>query len=168
MQLRLRTYSYRFAEQVLNSKLSLKEEIRGAIESLNPDPKDLSRPNFNELLREKFVALGWTDQPDVFEDPKDPSAKMDFLKERIGIEVGFGHSSFLGIDLLKFQICSYSGLDKIDVGVYIVTTGKFQKDLQELYKQNWEGSLKFEKVLHYLPHLRSAITIPVFVIGIDT
>jgi hypothetical protein len=45
---------------------------------------------------------------------------MDFLKERIGIEVGFGHASFLGIDLLKFQVGSYSGLDKIDVGVYIV------------------------------------------------
>jgi hypothetical protein len=52
---------------------------------------------------------------------------MDFLKERIGIEVGFGHASFIGIDLLKFQVASYSALDKIDVGVYVVTTAKFQK-----------------------------------------
>ena len=44
-------------------------------------------------------------------------AKMDFLKDRIGIEVEFGHSSFIGIDLLKFQISSYSELDKIDVDV---------------------------------------------------
>lgn len=168
MQLRLRTHSYRFAEQVLNSKLSLKEEIKQTIENLDPDPKDLSRPKFNELLRRKFVDLGWTDQPDVFEDPEDPSARMDFLKEHVGIEVGFGHASFLGIDLLKFQICSYSGLDKIDVGVYIATTGKFQRDVQKEYGQNWEGSLKFEKLVHYLPHLRSAITIPVYVLGIDT
>ena len=117
MQLRLRRLSYRFAEQVLNSTLALKEEIERTIETLNPDFKDLSRPGFNELLRQKFVALGWTDQPDVFEDPEDPAAKMDFLKERIGIEVGFGHVSVIGIDLLKFQICSYSGLDQIDVGV---------------------------------------------------
>jgi len=168
MQLRLRRHSFRFAEQVLNSKLALKEEIERTIENLNPDPTDLSRPRFNELLRAKFVSLGWKDQPDVFEDEEDPSARMDFMKERIGIEVGFGHSSFLGIDLLKFQICSYSGLDKIDVGVYIVTTGKFQRDVQKQYQQNWEGSLKFEKLVHYLPHLRSAITIPVYVIGIDT
>jgi Restriction endonuclease BglII len=47
----------------------------------------------------------------------DPSAKMDFLKDRVGVEVEFGHSSFLGIDLLKFQVASYSALDKIDVGV---------------------------------------------------
>jgi len=31
MQLRLRRHSYRFAEQVLNSKLALKEEIEKAI-----------------------------------------------------------------------------------------------------------------------------------------
>jgi len=64
MQLRLRTYSYRFAEQVLNSKLALKQEIEKTIEELDPDPNDLSRPKFNELLRQKFVALGWQDQPE--------------------------------------------------------------------------------------------------------
>jgi len=55
----------------------------------------------------------------VFQEAEDLGAKMDFLKERIGIEVGFGHASFLGIDLLKFQVSSYSALDKIDVGVYV-------------------------------------------------
>ncbi len=52
---------------------------------------------------------------------------MDFLKERIGIEVGFGHASFIGIDLLKFQVSSYSSLDKIDVRVYIVIQKTFRK-----------------------------------------
>lgn len=92
---------------------------------------------------------------------------MDFVKERVGIEVGFGHASFIGIDLLKFQVCSYSGLDKIDVGVYIVTTRKFQKRMKKEYEQNWEGSLTFEKVVRYLPHFKSAIQVPVWVVGID-
>ena len=39
---------------------------------------------------------------------------MDFLKERIGVEVGFGHASFIGIDL--FEISSFvilcSGQDR--------------------------------------------------------
>ena len=72
---------------------------------------------------------------------------MDFMKERIGIEVGFGHASFIGIDLLKFQIASYSGLDKIDIGIYIVTTKNFQKTMKNEFQQNWEGSLSFEKVI---------------------
>jgi hypothetical protein len=85
---------------------------------------------------------------------------MDFLKERIGIEVGFGHASFIDIDLLKFQVASYSTLDKVDVGVYIVTTAKFQKFMKSDCLQNWEGSLTFEKVKRYLPHFKSAIQVP--------
>ena len=87
--------------------------------------------------------------------------------ERIGVEVGFGHGSFIGIDLLKFQIASYSGLDKIDVGIYVVTTRDFQKQMKQQYKQNWEGSLSFEKVARYLPHFKSAIQVPIYVIGVD-
>ena len=91
---------------------------------------------------------------------------MDFLKERIGIEVGFGHASFIGIDLLKFQVASYSALDKIDVGVYIVTTSNFQRVMKSVCSQNWEGSLTFEKVKRYLPHFKSAIQVPIYVVGI--
>jgi hypothetical protein len=78
-------------------------------------------------LDEAFPAKGWERQPAVFDVPGDPSAKMDFLKELVGIEVEFGHASFIGIDLLKFQVSSYSGLDKIDIGVYIVTTKEFRR-----------------------------------------
>jgi hypothetical protein len=96
-----------------------------------------------------------------------PSAKMDFLKDRVGVEVGFGHPSFIGIDLLKFQVSSYSGLDKIDVGVYVVTTRTFQKKMKNDHGQNWKGSLSFEKVTRYLPHFKSAIQLPIYVLGID-
>lgn len=71
MQLRLRRHSYRFAEQVLNSKLALKEEVKKTIENLNPDPSDLSRPKFNEVQGTKFVSLSWKDQSDVFKDRED-------------------------------------------------------------------------------------------------
>src|SRR6266436_7206287 len=144
--LRLQKYSYRFAEQVLNSKLALKEEVEQVLLSVNPQLPQLSRPTFNSLLEECFVARGWMSQPAVFDDAEDPGAKMDFLKERIGIEVGFGHASFIGIDLLKFQVSSYSALDKIDVGVYVVTTATFQQFMKAECGQNWEGSLTFEKV----------------------
>jgi len=165
--LRLQKFSYRFAEQVLNSKLALKQEIEDVLMDPLIDVSSLSRPQFNSVLRERFVSKGWESQPPVFNEPKDPSAKMDFLKERIGIEVGFGHASFIGIDLLKFQVASYSGLDKIDVGVYIVTTKNFQKLMKRDYKQRWEGSLSFEKVVRYLPHFKSAVQLPIYVIGID-
>jgi hypothetical protein len=167
MSLRIRRFSYRFAEQVLNSKLALKQEIEIIVTDPTIDVSSLGRPNFNEALKERFVSKGWESQPPVFDLPGESEAKMDFLKERIGVEVGFGHASFIGIDLLKFQVASYSGLDKIDVGVYIVTTKDFQEYVEDKYGKNWEGSLTFEKVERYLPHFKSAIQVPIYVIGID-
>lgn len=152
MQLVLKTFSYRFAEQVMNSNLAVKQEIESVLtDKTLPIPK-LSRPAFNKELDTRFVANGWESQPPVFGEAGEPMARMDFLKSRVGIEVEFGHASFIGIDLLKMQIGSYSGLDKIDVGVYVVTTSNFQKKMKKTFVQNWEGSLSFEKVERYLPH----------------
>ena len=165
--LKLQKYSYRFAEQVLNSSLALKHEIESVLTEPGVDVGSLSRPKFNEVLEDSFCARGWTPQPQVFPDVKDPTAKMDFMKDRVGIEVEFGHPSVLGMDLLKFQIASYSGLDRIDVGVYIVTTATFQKHMQIVHGQKWNGSINYDRVVRYLPHFRSAIQVPVYVLGID-
>lgn len=165
--LRLRYYSFRFAEQVLNSRLALKQEIDSILQDPAIIVEQLSRPKFNEVLEKLFIARGWESQPQVFPEAKDPSAKMDFLKDRVGVEVGFGHASFMGIDLLKFQVSSYSSLNQIDVGIYIVTTRSFQKKMISEYGQKWEGSLTFEKVQRYLPHFKSAIQVPIYLVGID-
>jgi len=167
MRLRLQTFSYRFAEQVLNSRLSVKQEIESLLLDNRIVVEELSRPKFNEILKQLFIEKGWESEPAVFNEATEPSARLDFLKERVGIEVGFGHSSFIGIDLLKFQVSSYSALDKIDVGIYIVTTKAFQKIMKKEFDKTWEGSLSFEKIVSYLPHFKSAIQIPIYVIGID-
>ena len=168
MSLKLQIFSYRFAEQVLNSRLAIKQEIESVLTDPGIKLEELSRPNFNKILDELFAERGWETQPSVFDESSDPSARMDFLKDRVGIEVAFGHASFIGIDLLKFQVSSYSGLDKIDVGVYVTTTKEFQKQMKNRFSQNWEGSLRYEKVVKYLPHFKSAIQVQIYVIGIDT
>ena len=167
MKIRLQRFSFRFAEQVLNSKFAIKQEMESVLTDPSIEFSALSRPGFNKILDDLFPSKGWERQPAVFDEHGDPAARMDFLKERVGIEVEFGHASFIGIDLLKFQVSSYSGLDKIDVGVYVVTTKAFQKTLRKEYAQNWDGSLNFEKVVRYLPHFKSAIQVPIYVIGID-
>ncbi|MSR23636.1 MAG: restriction endonuclease [Nitrospiraceae bacterium] len=167
MRLRLERFSFRFADQVLNSKLAIKQEIEDILTEPSIKIPSLSRPTFNKVLKDLFVAKGWKDQPDVFQDDDEPSARMDFLEERVGIEVGFGHASFLGIDLLKFQVSSYSALDQIDLGIYITTTKSFQKQMKTQYNKKWAGSLTFEKVAKYLPHFKSAIQLLIYVIGID-
>jgi len=167
MPIHLRTFSFRFAEEVLNSKLAHKKDIESILTHKSLDLSELSRPKFNEKLDDLFVDSKWQRQPSVFNEGDEAFAKMDFLKDRIGIEVEFGHASFIGIDLIKFQVASYSSIDKIDLGVYVTTTTNFQKTLKKDYSQNWEGSLTFEKVCRYLPLIKSAIHVPVFVYGID-
>jgi hypothetical protein len=166
-RIRLKTFSYRFAEQVLNARLSSKQEIESVLLDPSLDVPSLSRPIFNQELDRRFRGLGWESQPQVFEAASDPAAKLDFLKDRVGMEVEFGHSSFLGIDVLKFQVASYSALDRIDLGVYVVTTNEFQRVMFQENNQKWHGSLSFEKVCRYLPHFKSAIQVPIFVIGLD-
>lgn len=166
------TYSYRFAEQVLNSHLAIKNELVDVIESIElptvaPDAEDRPgagskpnvRPQLNKKFEEEFKKRGWESQFRLFDDPGNPMAKIDFMKSRVGVEVAFSHAAFLGIDLLKFQVLSYADLDKIDVGIYIVPTN-------ELPRRGFEGSVTFDKVKLYLPHLRSAIQVPVWVVGL--
>ena len=38
--------------------------------------------------------------------------------------------------------------------------------ISEYYKK-WDGSLTFEKVEKYLPHFKSAIQVPIYLIGLD-
>jgi len=167
MSVRLRKFSYRYAEQVFNSKLDIKNEIEEIIYNVTNDLSILSRPKFNALLKKEFTKRKWINQPQVFDNDTKAYARFDFLKDRIGVEVQFGHPSFIGIDLLKFQVASYSNLDTIDFAVYITTTSRFQKYLIDNYGLKWDGSLTFEKVVNYLPHIKSAIQIPIYVIGID-
>ena len=122
--------------------------------------------NQPKILNDLFLEKGWEGQPRVSPDMKAYS-KFDFQKKRIAVEVQFGHASFLGTDLLKFQMASYSNLDLIDFGVYITTAKAMQKFLTNQYGHNWEGSLNFEKVEKYLPYFKSAIQVPIYVIGID-
>lgn len=167
MKICFETFSYRFAEQVLNNRVYIKLEIESILFAFQIILSELSRPKFNKILEKLLVEKGWEKQPSVYDKPANPLANMDFIKDRIGIEVALGHPSFIGLDLLKFQVSSCSGLDKIDVGIYIVATKNFQKTMREEFGLNWMCSLSYERVRNYLPHFKNAIQVPIFVIGLD-
>jgi len=163
-----KTWSYRFADQVLNSNLKIKSELEQVIRGIQFQRIDFNRKALNKTFKDGFLALGWQDQPrlfeseDVDEDQEVPMSKIDFLKDRIGVGVAFTHESFLGTDLLKFQTLSYSSLDKMDVGIYIVAT----KSLQKTVGKALQTSITYEKVLKYLPHFKTAIQVPILVVGL--
>jgi len=63
-------------------------------------------------------------------------------------------------------MCGYSWCTQIDVGVYIVASSNLRKRMGET-GQKWEDSLSSEKVRQYLPYSKSAIHVPIFVLGLD-
>jgi hypothetical protein len=75
MKIRLQNFSFRFAEQVLNSKLAIKQEIESVLTDPRIDVNQLSRPQFNKILDEYFPNKGWERQPAVFDEPGDPTTK---------------------------------------------------------------------------------------------
>lgn len=163
-----KTWSYRFADQVLNSNLRLKAELESVIQEVVLPEGEYKRKELNESFRTSFLARGWSEQFELFGDDSAeldrdvPMAKIDFMKERVGVEVAFSHASFIGIDLLKFQTLSYANLDKIDVGVYVIATNALHRATGKAF----DGSITYEKVVKYLPHFKSAIQVPVWVIGL--
>ena len=157
--------NYRFAEQVLNSRLVVKNEFLDFLRNFNIAPGGISRPGLNEVIHEGLTAKGWSPQVPVFGAKGRGETRLDFVKDRVGVEVQFGHASFIGIDLLKFQVGSYSGLNIIDAGIYLMATHRFIREMEEA-GQKWKGSLSFEKVKGYLPHFRSAIHVPILVVGL--
>ena len=49
----------------------------------------------------------------------------------------------------------------------MAVTTSFRSKLIKQYKQKWTGNSTFEKVCKYLPHFRSAIQVPILVIGLE-
>ena len=55
MKINLQKYSFRFAEQVLNSKLALKQEIENILLNPSIELHTLNRPHFNKVLESLFI-----------------------------------------------------------------------------------------------------------------
>jgi hypothetical protein len=110
----LQFYNYRFADQILNSNLEIKKEIMDSLRSIEMSAFGISRPELNESVESKLSKKQWQTQVPAFGAKGRGETRLDFLKSRIGVEVQFGHASFIGIDLLKFQVASYAVLDVMD------------------------------------------------------
>lgn len=167
MRLKLQCKSYRDADQFLASVPALREELTNVLLSPDIELPLLSRSQYNQLLKDSFVQSGWQNSPSLFHEPVNPLAKIELRKATLGLEIGFRHTSHTGHNLLKFQLSSQNNSDKIDVGIFVVTTLNFQKQIKQQYNHNWVGAMSFEKVDRYLRHFTTVIQIPIYLIGID-
>ena len=153
-------YAYRCANAIMNARLATKTEVEDIVDACTRSLNAFSRPALNAAFGAAFLQQGWRRQPVVGQ-----RLRLDFLKDRVGVEVAFTHASFMGGDFLKFEIAANANL--IDVAVYIATTRALQRLVTQQVGHCWGRSASYDRAVELLPSIQSAIHIPIFVIGID-
>jgi len=133
------------------------------------NPKEL-----NKAFKNGFAKFGWQNQRVPCEYPtqyytqgfnppklnKGAFREMDFIKEKLGIEVQFGKYAFM-----VYNVCAkmtiFNKLGYIDTGIEIVPIKKFADQMST-------GVSYFEQFVWDLEHRGvSDIDIPVLILGID-
>lgn len=133
-----------------------------------------SPPALNETIKKDFYGRGWKSVKVPCEYPtrfysanyvpqplnKGAFREMDFVKNKLGIEVQFGKYSFM-----VYNVCAkmtiFRNLGHIDSGVEIVPVKKFADEMSS-------GVSYFEQFVWDLEHRGVAdIDVPVLILGID-
>jgi len=130
----------------------------------------------NKAFKENFYSFGWISHKTVCEYPtqyyikkyvdksenafKGAFREMDFVKNKLGVEVQFGKYSFM-----VYNVCAkmtiFKNLNVIDTGVEIVPIKRFANEMST-------GVSYFEQFVWDLEHRGvSNIDIPVLILGID-
>jgi hypothetical protein len=170
------TYSYRHAEAILRHEYPVEineiiEIIRAVNWELLPTPRERRRKGEGRIVAtllinqnatnarfdQEFEARGWQRHPKIVSE-SESKLVADFKKGPIQVEVQFGNMARWYTDIFKFLL-SYAA-DDIEIGVLIVP-------MQQSAKLIDENVVYFERVLRELPHAKMAVTIPVWVVGIN-
>jgi len=156
--LKFSKYNFRFAEEILNSKIALKTEIENILNGLNIDPLGKGERSPHKTIKGAFLDRSWSDEQLISQRSK---MKFDLYKERIGIEIETSHIIHTYKDFLKFLVAFNDG--NIDVGVEVVYDNSFVK------KYNLPPARPtIDKVKRDLETLfRPIIPVPIYVIGLE-
>lgn len=188
-----RLESYRHAVEVLNSIPEYKKvwlEIQAALDGISDEDiieiherkyskqKSISKA-LNKLIEERMTDLGWDSESPIFSSPelnysydkrgykkKSGVWRLDFAKESISVEVSFNHGEAIAWNLVKPVIASeVNHVEKAietKIGVVICATQDMKLSC------GFDGAVgHYEKILQYMLPLRSMLTIPIVIIGLE-
>jgi hypothetical protein len=168
-------YSFNRGKEVIESQLDSElQEVRGVIAAVDSQAHKGKPGLLKKAFRKEFEARQWQTYRVRCQYPTEyyvpgytPTAStrgafraMDFLKNRVGIEVQFGKYSFM-----VYNVCAkmtiFHEMDVIDVGIEIVPIKAFANQMST-------GVSYFEQFVWDLEHRGVAdIDIPVLILGID-
>lgn len=161
-------------EQVVRRVNARKAKTKKSREKTMPGKMLFNPKALNGAFKNEFAKFDWQDQrvpceyPTRYYSPtykptklnKGAFREMDFIKEKLGIEVQFGKYAFM-----VYNVCAkmtiFNKLGFIDAGIEIVPIKKFADQMST-------GVSYFEQFVWDLEHRGVAdIDIPVLILGID-
>ncbi|MBU2445626.1 MAG: restriction endonuclease [Bacteroidetes bacterium] len=161
--------------EIVIGKISAKKaKTKKSKEKTMPGKMLFNPKALNKSFKNEFTKFGWQDHRVPCEYPtqyytqgfnppklnKGAFREMDFIKEKLGIEVQFGKYAFM-----VYNVCAkmtiFNKLGYIDTGIEIVPIKKFADQMST-------GVSYFEQFVWDLEHRGvSDIDIPVLILGID-
>lgn len=176
--MKIETYSYRYAEEILQHPKYKRayDELLGICKNA-PIPvykgksskqknKDVIQQLINTYFFLQFEKLGWESEPLATPEEFEDSLRSDFRKRfksndceiTLQIEVEFGNVASSYRNYFKFQL-SYA-YSLADICILVVPSYKLSKRIDS-------GVSNFEKVKREIPSAKLSITVPTLIIGLD-
>lgn len=175
--MRIETFSYRFADDILLSPrfAGVRAELINVCKncpipvysgkSQRQSSKDVVQQIMNTYFRLQFTKLKWISEPLATPINNEDALRADFRKSfgigadeiTLQIEVEFGNVASSYRNYFKFQLSFSYGL--ADLCVLIVPSS-------ELANRIDSGVANYEKVIREIPQAKLSITVPTLVIGL--
>jgi hypothetical protein len=120
----------------------------------------------NRLFEDALPAsAGWTHQPRLFGDPTLREWKMDFLKERVGVEVSFNHAEAIPWQFTRLNIAGESERvrpeSQIDVGVVITASESLKR-----WSRMDSAVGTYSAFRAWLREMKPILPIPILLVGL--
>lgn len=146
--------------EVIESVNLAKYKTKISKEKTMPGAMLYSPPNLNAAYKMAFNSRGWYNHRIKLPFNNGAFREMDFVKNRLGVEVQFGKYAFMAYNV-SAKMTIFHNLNIIDAGIEIVP-------MKNMSDQMSSGVSYFEQIRWDLETRGTAdIDIPVIVMGID-
>ena len=121
----------------------------------------------NEYFRRK-LPLDWKREPKLFNDPTGELRgwKMDFLKNKVGVEITFNHAEAIPWIFTRLNIAGESErvqtTSKIEVGIAV-----FASESMKRWSKMDNAVSTFELASAWLREMKPILPIPLLLVGLD-